>query len=164
MKKITLLTVLLIGVMLQAQNINKMQSLNSGDLSTALKLAAEMNGIAKTGYHLIAYKEYEQEHGLLVVYGPDGITKEELNRTRDFSKCLVLQFRVEGSQSKSYKLDKMTATYNDVFAVWKEWFRPTAEADATLKDYRSREFRDDDRKVQFYIQQTGTNWTLRNDS
>lgn len=171
MKKLILL--LLFTGFANAQDYKIINQLKSTDFDTCLKLADQMKLSAKNSYHLYKYKEFEKEGILKIVYAPEGITDEQLNISHDYSNCLVIEFKIyyEGNNeslekkgNKKYSFERLEAKYLDVFPTWQKWFKPDADAEKTLQDSNSRELRDYDKNIQFYIEKNANNWSLRNDS
>lgn len=172
MKKLLLLTTLLIAIFARAQDYATIEQLKSTDFESSLKLANDMKSMAKINYHLYKYKEFEKEGFLKVVYAPEGVTDEQLETSKDFSKCLMVFFKIyfEGKNAdlekpgiKKYKFTMAQGKYLDLFPVWQSWFVPGADLEKTsLKSFN--EFSENDKNILFYFQKRGNEWTIRNDS
>lgn len=172
MKKLLLLATLLIGLLASAQDYATIGLLKSTDFDISLKLANDMKSMAKNGYHLYKYKEFEKEGFLKIVYAPEGVTDEQLELTKDFSKCLTVFFKIyfEGKNVdlekpgiKKYKFTMVQGKYLDLFPIWKMWFVPGADLEKTsAKSFN--EFSENDKNILFYFQKRGNEWTIQNDS
>jgi hypothetical protein len=156
-----------------AQDYAVISQLKSTNFDNSLKIANDMRAMAKNNYHLFKYKEFEHERVLKIVYAPEGTTDEQLNISMDYSNCLVVEYKIyfEGENKdlekqgiKKYTFNKLQGKYLDLFPIWQNWFNPSADIEKTLSDSNSREFRDYEKNIQFYIQKQGNIWTLRNDS
>ena len=165
MKKIILLSSILFASILSAQDYSKITKLNSTDYETALQLANEMSANSSGKYHFYKSHEFTAEKTLRIVYAPDGVTDEELKAKKDYSNCFVVDYKVKDSGTgKSYKLLQVRGKYADIFPTWRSWFVPTADEEKTQTSSSSRHLTDYNKKLEFYIEKTGNNWTLRNDS
>jgi hypothetical protein len=170
MKKILLLATLLIGLLASAQDYATIGQLNSADLDGSLKMANDVRTMAKNSYHL--YKQVEKDGFLKIVYAPEGVTDEQLETSKDFSKCLLVVYKIyyEGKNVdlekpgiKKYKFTVAQGKYLDLFPVWKSWFVPGADLEKTaVKSFN--EFSELDKNIQFNFQKNGNNWTIRNES
>lgn len=172
MKKLLLCIALLIGLLVSAQNYTSIELLKSTDFENSLKLANDMKSMAKINYHLYKYHEFESEGFLKIVFAPEGVTDEQLETSKDFSKCLMVFFKIyfEGKNVdlekpgiKKYKFTMVQGKYLDLFPVWKSWFVPGADLEKTsLKSFN--EFSENDKNILFYFQKRGNEWTIQNES
>lgn len=172
MKKLLFTATLLIGLLASAQDYATIGLLKSTDFDSSLKMANDMKSMAKNGYHLYKYKEFEKEGFLKIVYAPEGVTNEQLESTKDYSKCLIVVYQIyfEGANAdlnkpgtKKYKFTTLQGKYLDLFPVWKSWFVPGADLEKTANK-KYDEFSEIDKKIQFNFQKNGNDWTIRNDS
>lgn len=172
MKKLILLTALLITSFIQAQNYAVINQLNATDFDSSLKIANDMKAMSKSNYRLYKYKEFEKEQFLKIVYAPDGVTDAQLNASKDYSNCLTVTYKIyfEGKNKdlgasgiKKYKFTLLQGKYLDLFPVWQSWFSPTADLEKT-SNKKYDELRDHDKKIEFFIQKNGNEWSIRNDS
>jgi hypothetical protein len=173
MKKLLLLLTLTFSIFSQGQDYETIARLQSTNFDDAIKIANDINGMAKNKYHLYKYHEFENERILKFVFAPEGVTDEQLNASNDYSNCLTLQFKIrfEGENKdleivgvKKYVFDKMNGKYLDLFPVWKNWFKKESDIENTLKDIESRELIDYSKKISYYLQRNGADWILINDN
>jgi hypothetical protein len=178
MKKILVLTALLIASFAQAQDyafIAKIKALETQE--SAESLAKELAATAGKGLRFYKTKEFGDLRKLKVVFVPNTVKDEDIeNRTvSDTDKASFLSFvfnidfvgenkALDKPGVKQYRLIVAESQYLTIFPIWQKYFNSAADIEKTLTDSKSRELRDYDKNIQIYIQKQGNIWTLRNDS
>jgi hypothetical protein len=64
--------------------------------------------------------------------------------------------------SVTYKLNEITAAYDDLFPIWKSFFKPQADYETAKTDTKSQYLKDPEKKIDIYIFHTESGWALRN--
>lgn len=64
--------------------------------------------------------------------------------------------------SVTYKLNEITAAYDDLFPIWKRFFKPLADYEAAKTDAKSQYLKDPAKKIDIYIFHAEAGWALRN--
>ncbi|AWA30454.1 hypothetical protein HYN48_10350 [Flavobacterium magnum] len=65
-------------------------------------------------------------------------------------------------ESVTYKLNEITAAYDDLFPIWKTFFKPHAEYELAKTDARSQYLKDAEKRIDIYIFHAESGWALRN--
>ncbi|AWI26619.1 hypothetical protein [Flavobacterium pallidum] len=62
----------------------------------------------------------------------------------------------------TYKLNEITASYDDLFVIWKSFFKPHADFETTKTDAKSQYLKDPEKRIDIYIFHAESGWALRN--
>lgn len=178
MKKILILTALLIASFAQAQDyafIAKIKALETQE--SAENLAKELAITAGKELRFYKTREYGDLRKLKVVFVPNTVKDEDIEKRTvsdtDKASFLTFVFNIDfiGENKdlakpgvKQYRLIVAESKYLTIFPIWQKYFNPAADVEKTLTDSKSRELRDYEKNIQIYIQKQGNIWTLRNDS
>jgi negative regulator of replication initiation len=176
MKKLLLLSALLIASFVQAQDYAYLTSLNKiATDKEAIKIAEEIASLQTKKVRLLRSQEFTEERQLLVRFVPEEMTNEQYDALDQYeqSDFLTVTFRIdyvgenkdlERQGVKTYKFKQLKGTYLQIFPVWKKYYHPEAEIEPTLTDSKIQKFVDFPKKIDFYIQEDNERWILLNQS
>lgn len=166
MKKILLITAILLSVITTAQDANFITSLNKTTISAAQELSDSIVTLSPLPYQLI--KASESTSNYRFVYIPSDITKEQFAKQRNNDNALVIDFAILENESKvkTLKLSRIKADYTVVFPAWKKYFNESATKVSTRTDYSSQKLKTDNWHFTFRKDVGFDNdvWTILNQS
>ncbi|AOW09502.1 hypothetical protein [Flavobacterium gilvum] len=152
MKKVLLLTALLIGCFVQSQNIDLLHKANKCDLTFAKSLSDEISTSAKTKYVYLTSKESTYLNLVTFVYIKDDLSDSDKKSIEAYlsnytgryelqlDNCLCVHFKVnkvgenkdlEIKGTKEYVFDNVKGKYLDLFAFYQKNIEPTATTEKT---------------------------------
>lgn len=176
MKKLVLLTALLIGFLGQAQDLAYLTYLNKIATETeAIKIASDIAGLQTKKLRLLRVQEFTDDYLLMIRFVPEEMTNEQYDKLDQYaqSNFLTVTFRIdyigenkelERKGVKTYKFKQIKGTYLQIFPVWKKYYRFDAELEPTLTNSKMQKFVDFPKKLDFYIQDDNDLWILYNQS
>jgi hypothetical protein len=176
MKKLLLLTALLFGSFVQAQDFNYLVSLNNIPTDTeALAIAQNIASTQTKSVRLLNAKEFADDHTFVVRFVPTEMTNEQYDKLDQYAQAefLTVSFSIDNKGEntdlgqkgvKNYRFKQLSGSYLQVFAVWKKYYYPNANEEITLKDSKTQKFVDFPKKLDFYIQEDNDRWVLMNQS
>lgn len=175
MKKLLLLTALLICSFVQAQDyafIAKSKTLENQE--SAIALAKEMASFANKDLRFYKAKDLGDLRKLKVVFVPNTVKDEDIaNYTVskvDQAAYLSFVFNIdmvgenkdlEKPGIKQYRLIETESKYLTVFPIWQKYFKPTAELEKTLEDYKSQRLIEPDKNIRYLFQDQNGSWIIR---
>jgi hypothetical protein len=156
MKKILLLTALLIGVFVQGQL--KPQQLKSLTQEQAIAFSNEIATNAKTKWEFVQAKENTKGDYYVASYGSGEKTLE-----------IVFNVYYEGQNKaleipgiKTYRFYEVWGSYLDLFPTWKKVFRPDVELEKTIDDFSSQELINRSSEIHFKLKGSDNEWHISN--
>lgn len=176
MKKLLLLTALILGMICQAQDIAYLQNLKALPTEAdALNIANELAAQSATKLRLYKSKDTTTQKNLRLEYVPEELTDKDIE-LRNYTEAQKLNFitidfvyyyqgenkDIEIKGVKYYRLSTVYAKYLNLFPYWKKHFNPTADVEKTLTDYKSQRIKDATAKIYYYIQKSGDVWVFHN--
>jgi hypothetical protein len=156
MKKILLLTILLIAGITQAQNqntINKMvESKTIEDIRTVSDSIVSKCKTKYNFYKILPYKGGSDESYQFVIYTKEGITELEKKEiyAPAFKNCFVVKFKewnkaenkdLEIKGELVYYFKETSSKYLDIAPFWIATFYPKTTPELLLEDYNMKEYR-----------------------
>lgn len=159
MKKLLLTAILLIGLLVSAQNydyIAKSKIVASQDL--AVQFATET---ASKDLHIYKVKDFGTLNKLKVVFAP----KDETDTASYLSFVFAIDFEGENKALeipgvKQYRLVEIESKYLTVFPIWQAYFKPTATLEKTVDDYKSQRLNEPDKNIRYLFQNQNERWTI----
>jgi hypothetical protein len=123
-----------------SQDAGFLNSLNTPLAQNDAKTVAELL-VSKLKNEYSFYKLKEFDNGLLrIVYAPKGMDEAAIKAQADYEDCCVVDFKAtKVGETKTYRFDKAKAKYDDLFAVWKKYFRADAQPDKKTQRYANAE-------------------------
>lgn len=156
MKKLLLLTVLLISSFIQAQF--KPEQLKSLTQVQANAFANEIATNAKTQWEFVQAKENTNGDYYVASYSSGEKTFK-----------IVFNVYYEGQNkaleipgTKTYRFHEVWGTYLDLFPTWKKVFRPDAELEKTVEDFKSQELINRPANINFKLKGSDDEWHITN--
>ncbi|GIZ10267.1 hypothetical protein [Flavobacterium sp. UMI-01] len=151
MKKLLLLTALLIGFLVQAQNIDLLNQANKSDLNFTKTLADVIASEAKTKYVYFQTKESKYLHLITYVFIKEGLSDSDKKSIEAYlsnytgryelhlDNTLCVHFKVNNSDTKEFTFDSVKGKFDDLFPFYKKNIEPTInENNATSQIYSVR--------------------------
>lgn len=177
MKKLLLLTALLIGFLVKAQDFAYLSSLNKiATDKEAINIADDIAALQDKKLRLLRAQEFPENHVLMIRYVPVEMTNEQYDKLElgDQDKFLTVTFNLdfEGANKdlervgvKTYKFKKISGAYLQLFPIWKKYYKYEAQLEATLADAKLQKYVDAPNKLFFSIEQDNyDNWFIINQS
>lgn len=176
MKFLPLLVTLLFATNMHAQDYRLIEEMKRvADKERATAIAKQLVSVTPAKYRLIFTKESVNAGILRFRFVPDIISDADLENkkfteeqraafiTIDFSFYNAGEDKnAERPAFITYKLNEINCAYPEMFAIWKNFFKPTAESETTLTDFKSQHLKEPENKIDVYIFQTETGWAFRN--
>lgn len=175
MKKTLLLTALLIGAFVQAQDytfIAKSKTIENQE--SAVALAKEMASFANKDLRFYKAKDFGDLHKLKVVFVPNTLKDIDIENDAvseaDQAAYLSFVFNIdmvgenkdlEKPGIKQYRLIETESKYLTVFPIWQKYFKRTAELEKTLEDYKSQRLIEPDKNIRYLFQDQNGSWIIR---
>lgn len=175
MKKLILLTALLIGSFVQAQDyafIAKSKTIENQE--SAVALAKEIASFANKDLRFYKAKDFGDLHKLKVVFVPNTLKDQDIENDAvseaDQAAYLSFVFNIdmvgenkdlENPGIKQYRLIETESKYLTVFPIWQKYFKPTAELEKTLNDYKSQRLIESDKNIRYLFQDQNGSWIIR---
>lgn len=179
MKKILLLTALLIGFLGQAQDFEFLKKTYRSDIEFTKQFADSIAVSFREKYNFLEARESKRGDVYSIVYLPVSAseeTKKRIKESIDYAynseckECLQIRFKVfvEGGNSdfeiagtKKYMFNMFTGKFLDLFPFWKRYVAPNDVAEViSEKGYGS--MRDDQNKVIFNFRRDSSGWYIQN--
>lgn len=159
MKKVLLTATLLIGLLASAQNyeyIAKSKVLASQEL--AVQFATETAG---KDLHLYKVKDLGSLNKLKVVFAP----QDETDTNGYLSFLFNIDFEGENKALeipgvKQYRLIEVESKYLTIFPIWQTYFKPTANLEKTVDDYKSQRLNEPDKNIRYLFQNQNERWHI----
>lgn len=157
-------------------NKDYIHSLSKLEESGAREFAENVATTGKTKWEFLKVTENIKARAFTVIYIAASATAEEkaiANKSSDFGtqKHLDVIFTVyyEGENlaleiagTKKLKFNKVQSKYLDLFPVWKKVFRPDAELEKTVDDFKSQELVNRREKINFKLKGEDDQWYITN--
>jgi len=152
--------------------IEEMKHVANKDRAT--EIAKELVSVTSVKYRLIFAKESQNAGILRFRFAPAELTDVQLEgkiTDEQRAKLITIDFSFfnAGEDSKvdrpafiTYKLNEINCSYPELFAIWKNFFKTGAESEITRTDFKSQHLKEPENKIDIYIFQTETGWSLRN--
>lgn len=166
MKKILLITAILLSVITTAQDANFITSLNKTTISAAQELSDSIVSVSGMEYKLL--KSTLKSDRQRFIYIPITIAEDDFKKKRSYEKALVIDFSVYENEPgiKTLKLHRIQAPYNSAFSVWKNYFRSDAGINTISTDYSLQKLKIDNLEFRFNKEMGYDTpvWSIRNNS
>jgi len=154
MKRLLLLTAILIGSICQAQDYGFLAKLKEPvTTAQAMATARQMADAANSQYRLYKSKEFNDSGIYLVVFAPEGVTDEQIIKQKHNDNCFSVYFKKLGDD---YVFDKAVVNYEDIYHVWHTLFNKE-----TQPDKKTARIQVADKGVYFSLNQSNPNWIIR---
>lgn len=148
MKKLLLITALLIGYLGQAQNqeiINKMiESKTIEDIKMVAHDIVTKSNSKYDFYKVLKYTRKDtKESYQYVISTKAGMTdreKSELSSNR-YANCLIVKFNESDTNGLVYNFKEVSGDYLDLADFWTATFYPTASKELVIDDFKLKEYR-----------------------
>ncbi len=178
MKLLALFLYLFIFSNANAQDYKLIEELKRAEnKNRATQLAKQIVAITPIKYRLFSTKESHNAGILRFRFVQAELTDEDLEKARfteaQRSAFITIDFSFYNAGEDinaarpefiTYKLNEITAAYPELFAIWKNFFKPEAESETTKSDFKSQLLKDPERRIDIQIFHTETGWLLRNKS
>lgn len=177
MKKLLLLTSLLLGTFIQAQDLKYIKSLDSLNNESAREFADKVVLNSKTKYEYLRIDETtkEPENYHEIVYVPVDLVNKA-KKVQPFvicDECIKVRFYVynagenkplEIKGTRTLRFSEVSGRYLDLFPVWKNIFRPDVILEKTLEDFRSQQLKKGNPTIdyRFYKKNNENSWYIHN--
>ncbi|MFV8392765.1 hypothetical protein [Flavobacterium sp. LB2P6] len=156
MKKLILLTALLISSFSQAQF--KPEQLKSLTQEQANTFANEIATNAKTQWEFIQAKENTNGDYYVASYSSGEKTFKIVFNVYYEGQNKALEI----AGTKTYRFYEVRGSYLDLFPTWKKVFRPDAEIEKTVDDFKSQELINRPAKINFKLKGSDDEWQITN--
>lgn len=156
MKKLLLLTVLLISFFTQAQF--KPEQLKSLTQEQANAFSNEIAKNAKTKWEFVQAKENTKGDYYIASYGSGEKTFKIVFNVYYEGQNKALEI----AGTKTYRFYEVRGSYLDLFPTWKKVFRPDAELEKTVDDFNSQELINRAEKINFKLKGSDDEWQITN--
>jgi hypothetical protein len=155
MKKLLLLTLLLIFAFTQAQNqstINKMvESKTTDDIKSVSDELVSQCKEQYDFYKIASFGSREDESYQYVIYTKRGMSEQDKNEiSPSFKNCIVVKFKqwnkgenndLETKGELVYYFKEVSGKYLDIVPFWITTFYPKTTPELLLEDYKLKEYR-----------------------
>lgn len=176
MKKIIVLSTLLVAIIMNAQNMEYAKSLNSIDPDNLMSLAQEIMSDFKDEFEVIGYKDRQYDR-VRVVVGISTIIPKE-SREKYFQEngiycdlCQRIEFKwrnvgedldfgIKGE--KKYHLYKISGKFLNLSNWWQKHFAPNKTLEQIRDTYNDRAINSINDGVNIRLQRSGGDWTVTN--
>jgi hypothetical protein len=177
MKKLLLLSALLIGAFVQAQDSKYIKALDTLDNESARIFADQVTANSKNHWEYLRIDETTKspENYYEVVYIPtDAVDKNK--KTKPFVKCdecIKVRFYIyslgenkdlEIKGARTLRFSDVSGRYLDLFPIWQKVFRPDVTLDKTIEDFKSQQLKIKNPKIdyRFYKKNSDNDWYIHN--
>ncbi|MGK4568301.1 hypothetical protein [Flavobacterium sp. 3HN19-14] len=168
--------VLLLSTFANAQNYKLIEELRAvATKDRAIAIGNEMIAATPTKYRLYVTKESINAGIFRLRYIPAELTDADMTNgnftEKQRSTFITIDFSFYNAGEDinavrpaviTYKLNEITANYLDLFPIWKKYYKPDANFEKTITDFKMQHLKETDKKIDVYIFQTETGWALRN--
>ncbi|WP_298154838.1 hypothetical protein [Flavobacterium sp.] len=176
MKHLFLFLVFLSTVAAPAQDYKLIENAKRAESKeTAAQIANLLVSAAPSKYRLYTMKESQNAGVLRFRFVQQSLTDEDL-KNGNFTEAqrqafITIDFSFYNAgedinavrpEFVTYKLNEITAMYDELFAMWKTFFKPQADFEKTKTDANSQYLKDAAKKIDIYIFHAESGWTLRN--
>ncbi|MES2238877.1 MAG: hypothetical protein V4497_01330 [Bacteroidota bacterium] len=180
MKKLLLLTALLIGFLCQAQDFDFLKKTYRSDIEFTRQFADSVAVSFGEEYNFLGSRESKRGDVYSIVYLPVSVSEETKKRikesidyayTGDCIECLKVHFKIfkEGENkdlqiggTKKYMFNVFEGKFLDVLPFWKKHINPSAAAEEiSSKGYAS--IRNETNKIIFNLRRDASGlWSIQN--
>lgn len=175
MKKLILLTALLICSFTQAQDIAYLSGLNKlSSESNCMEVAKGMAFLQPKKLRFLRAKDFPKLGYYAIRFVPEDMTDQEYDSLElgDQDKFFTVRFYywMEGENKnleikgiKTYRLSQVSGSYLSLFPIWKKYINTEADIVKT-QESSTRTYKDIDNKLHYLLMDKGEIWVLMNRS
>lgn len=149
MKKLLLLTALLIGFFAQAQDFETINKIQNGSIESLKVVTDKLVNLTSKKFEF--YKEKETPEYYLLVYIPIGLTLEQKEESRVNRYENGIVFRLSKTANGQYKLKEFFAEPTIMFSIVNSVFYPVASQSNFIVDAKYRDYIDSAKGYKFHF-------------
>jgi hypothetical protein len=177
-KRFSIVILLLLSMFVHAQDIEYVRSLDSLNNESARAFADQVILDSKTKFEFLRIDETTKnpENFHEVVYIPiDAVDKDRKKSPFVIcDECIKVKFYIyyagenkdlEKKGVRALRFDEVSGRYLDLFPVWKRIFKPAAEVEKTLEDFRSQQLKQKSPNIDYRFYKNSNienNWYIHN--